>query len=373
MTKAPLSIRFAHRTFKWSNEARNQAAVYCVIIGFAALEAKEKWLFDYETPVSDPVRTPARQINAYLVDGPWALIQNRSQNLSGMPEMMYGSKPTDGGHFLFTDEEKVAFLASEPGAAKFVKPFLSAHEYFHGERRWVLWLVGAKPEEIRALPKVVERVNAVDQFRKASKAASTREYPYPTLFRQVTQPAEAFVLIPRHSSENRRYVPFGFFSPDNIVADSCLSLPGATVFHLGVIQSAMHMVWMRYTCGRLKSDYRYSKDIVYNNFPWPDPSEIQREAIESAAQGVLNARVAHPCSTLADLYDPMMMPPDLQKAHQMLDRAVDLAYGRKDFKTEAERVAFLFERYQALSAPLAAAAESGKLDGRRRRQKRRAE
>ncbi|MEO6079362.1 MAG: DNA methyltransferase [Steroidobacteraceae bacterium] len=355
--KAPLRIHFAHRTFKWSNEARNQAAVYCVIIGFAVFEPEQRWLFDYETPGSDPVRTQARMINAYLVDAPWTLIQNRSQNPFGVPDMMYGSKPTDDGNFLFTDEEKITFLREEPGASKFVKPFLSAHEYLHGKGRWVLWLVGARPEEIRALPKVLERVEAVDRFRKASKAASTRDYPHAALFRQVTQPKESFVLIPRHSSENRRYVPFGFFNPENIVADSCLSLPGATPFHYGVIQSAMHMVWLRYTCGRLKSDYRYSKDIVYNNFPWPDPNDAQREAISQAAQGVLDARAAHPDSTLADLYDPLTMPPDLLKAHQKLDRAVDAAYGRKDFKTEVERVAFLFECYQALTAPLAAAAE----------------
>jgi hypothetical protein len=360
LAKAPLQIHFAHRTFKWSNEARNQAAVYCVIIGFAAFEPEERWLFDYETPSSNPVRAPARMINAYLVDAPWTLIQNRSHNPFGMPDMMYGSKPTDDGNFLFTDEEKIAFLREEPKAAKFVKPFMSAHEYLHGERRWVLWLVDAKPEEIRALPKVLERVNAVDRFRKESKAASTRNYPHPTLFRQVTQPNTSYVLIPGHTSENRVYVPFGFFDSEHIVGNSCFALPGATLFHYGVIQSAMHMAWMRYTCGRLESRYRYSKDIVYNNFPWPDPTDSQREVIESAAQGVLDARATHSGSTLADLYDPLTMPSDLTHAHQKLDRAVDAAYGRKDFKTEAERVAFLFERYQALTAPLAAAAEKPK-------------
>jgi hypothetical protein len=192
-----------------------------------------------------------------------------------MPEMMYGSKPTDNGHFLFTDEEKEAFLAEEPGAECFIKPFLSAHEYLHGAKRWVLWLVDATPTDINTLPKVKARVRAVDTFRKASKAATTRDYPYPTLFRQVTQPKSSYVLIPGHSSENRAFIPFGFFSADHIVGNSCFSLPGASLFHLGVIQSTMHMAWVRYTCGRLKSDYRYSKDIVYNNFPWPETPRPQ--------------------------------------------------------------------------------------------------
>ena len=183
-------------------------------------------------------------------------------------------------------------------------------------------------------------------FRKNSKAQSTRDYPYPTLFRQVTQPQSDYVLIPGHTSENRRYIPFGFFTRDVIVGNSCFSLPGATRFHFGVIQSAMHMAWVRYTCGRLKSDFRYSKDIVYNNFPWPDqPGGTQHEKIEAAAQAVLDARAQFPSASLADLYDPLTMPPVLVKAHQMLDAEVDAAYGKKGFKNDAERVSFLFELY----------------------------
>lgn len=262
--------------------------------------------------------------------------------------------------------KKNEFLANEPNAARFIKPFMSAHEYLHGEKRWVLWLVGASPTEINALHTVKERVRAVDAFRKASKAASTRNYPYPTLFRQVTQPDSDYVLIPGHSSENRTFIPFGFFPADHIVGNSCFSLPGARLFHFGVIQSTMHMAWVRYTCGRLESRYRYSKDIVYNNFPWPDcalspsPSpargggEKTRAAIEAAAQAVLDARAQFSGATLADLYDPLTMPPALLKAHQALDRAVDAAYGRKSFASEAERVAFLFARYQTLVSLLPA-------------------
>ena len=365
LAKTPLEIIFAHRTFKWSNEAKGQAAVYCVIIGFAVDASGRREVYDYETPTAEPVRIAVTRLNAYLVDAPWVLLQNRSSNPYGMPEMMYGSKPTDDGNFLFTDEEKISFLTEEPAAAQYIKPFMSAHEYLHGEKRWVLWLVGAKPEDIRSLPKVRERVEAVDRFRKASKAESTRKFPYPMLFRQVTQPSDAYVLIPRHSSENRRYIPFGFFDPDHIVADSCLSLPGASLYHFGVIQSGMHMAWMRYTCGRLKGDYRYSKDVVYNNFPWPAPTDKQKSAIELAAQTVLKAREAFPASTLADLYDPVSMPPALVKAHADLDRAVDAAYGRRDFKSEAERVALLFELYERATAPLAAAMGTTRASRRR--------
>lgn len=350
----PLFIHFAHRTFKWSNEARGRAAVYCVIIGFSAIEPEERVLFEYDRPDGDPHAAVVQQINAYLVDGPWVLLENQSRNPFGKPEMMYGSKPTDGGHFLFNDSEKDSFVQAEPGAAIFIKPFVSAHEYLHSERRWVLWLADANPEDINALPKVKERVRAVDEFRKASKAATTRAYPYPTLFRQVTQPATTYVLIPGHTSENRAYIPFGFFEPNVIVGNSCFSIPGATLLHFGVIQSSIHMAWIRYTCGRLESRYRYSKDIVYNNFPWPEPTDKQRVAIEAAAQGVLDARAAHPGASLADLYDPLTMPPDLVKAHHTLDKAVDAAYGYKAATTDAARVAFLFGRYQQLTSLLPA-------------------
>lgn len=356
LRNAPPIINFAHRTFRWTNEARGKAAVYCVIIGFAAFERTNKTIFEYESVDGDPHPLPAKTINAYLVDAPWVLLENRSRNPFGRPEMMYGSKPTDGGHFLLTDEEKEHFLAAEPTASRFIKPFLGAHEYLHNEKRWVLWLVGASPSDLKALPKVAERVQAVAAFRQASKAESTRSYPYPTLFRQVTQPTTDFVLVPRHTSENRAFIPFGFFSKDNIVGDSCLSLPDASLFDFGVIQSTMHMAWVRYTCGRLESRYRYSKDIVYNNFPWPESTtESHLRAIESAAQSVLDARATFPGESLADLYDPVAMPPALRKAHETLDRAVDAAYGKRTFKSDADRVAFLFERYQALTSILPAA------------------
>jgi len=358
-----LRINFAHRTFKWSNDAKGKAAVYCVIVGFSNQDVGAPTIYDYERIDGEPHAITASQINPYLVDAPWVAMENRSTNLCGMPEMMYGSKPTDDGNFLFTDAEKVAFLAGEPGAAAFIKPFISAHEFLHGEKRWVLWLVDADPAALKQLPAVMARVQAVDRFRKASKAATTRSYPYPTLFRQVTQPKSDYILVPGHTSENRHYIPFGMFTKDDIVGNSSFAIPDATNFHFGVLNSQMHMAWVRAVCGRLESRYRYSKDIVYNNFPWPElaDDDKHRAAIETAAQAVLDARAQFPESTLADLYDPLTMPPALVKAHAALDKAVDAAYlaaekaaGRKPPKlaTDAERVAFLFQRYQALTSLL---------------------
>ena len=266
--------------------------------------------------------------------------------------MMYGSKPTDKGNFLFTDEGKKAFLKKEPAALKLVKPFISAHEYLHGENRWVLWLTEARPADLK-LPEVHKRVNAVAAFRKASKAPSTRNYPYPTLFRQVTQPKTDYVLVPGHTSESRTFIPFSLFDKDYIIGNSCFALPGASLFHFGVIQSIMHMAWVRAVCGRLESRYRYSKDIVYNNFPWPPDGISAAKKISIAAQGVIDARSKFAGSTLSDLYDPIAMPTSLRKAHKALDDAVDSAYRRGAFKSETERVAFLFGLYKASSTPLA--------------------
>lgn len=362
MRRSPVHIFFAHKTFKWSSEAKGKAAVYCVIIGFAATEQVNKVLYEYDSPDGDPHALAAKRINAYLVDGPWVLLENRSKNLFGMPEMMYGSKPTDDGNYLFTDEEKRAFLAAEPGAKKFMKPFVSAHEYLHGEKRWVLWLVGATAADLALLPLVKARVKAVDAFRKASKAPATRAYRYPMLFRQVTQPTTDYIVIPAHSSETREFIPMGFMSMDNIVGNSCFSLPSATLYHFGVMTSRMHMAWVKYTCGRLESRYRYSKDIVYNNFPWPSCDAKQIVAIERAAKAVIDAREKHPTLSISDLYDPVAMPAELVKAHGALDKAVEKAYGLSGVLSDSDRVAHLFERYLAAAAPivLAVAAKTPK-------------
>ena len=347
-----LHINFAHRTFQWESEARGKAAVYCVILGFSRNERGQKRIFEYAKVEGGPSEVPTKKINAYLVDGPWVLLENESRNLFGMPEMQYGSKPTDGGHFLLTDEEMDVLLIQEPGAAQFIRPFISAREYLHGENRWVIWLVGASPSVLASLPKIRERVAAVSAFRKASKAASTRDYPYPTLFRQVTQPKSDYILIPIHTSERRDHVPFSLLSKDEIVGNSCLALPNATLAHFGLIQSAMHMAWMRTVCDRLESRYRYSKDIVYNTFPLPPAKGLTK--LDPLAQAVLDARAAPPGATLATLYDPDLMPPNLRAAHTALDRAVDRLYRPAGFASDRERVEHLFALYEAMVAPLLA-------------------
>ena len=262
--------------------------------------------------------------------------------------MRYGNKATDGGHLILSLEEKRTMLAADPSAAKFVRQYLGAEDFLNGWERYCLWLVDAEPHELRAHPEIMRRIELVKIFRESSRAATTRDYPYPTLFRQVTQPTEDYVLVPRVSSETRRYIPMGFFSKELIVSDSCQAVPGATLYHFGVLESEMHMTWMRSVAGRLKSDYRYSKDIVYNNFPWPENiGDKKKKIVEDAAQAVLDARAAHPNATPADLYDPTSMPKDLLDVHHALNRAVDSAYDvKKSFISEAARLEFLFELYQ---------------------------
>jgi hypothetical protein len=353
LTNFNIKIHFAHRTFKWSNEAKGNAAVYCVIVGFANYDTANKSIFEYEDIKGEAHEIKAKNINPYLIDAKDILIENRSSPICNVPKMMYGSKPTDGGHFILTDTEKTEFLKKDPNAIKFIKQFLSAREYINGEKRWCIWLVDAEPKELKETPLILQRIELVRKFRSESIAASTRDYKLHNLFRQVTQPKSDFLLIPRTTSENRNYIPIGFFSKDYIVSDTCQSIPDANLFHFGIITSVMHMAWVKTVCGRLKSDFRYSKDIVYNNYPWPEnPNEKQIKAIETASQKVLDARLQFPNSSLADLYDPLTMPPTLVKAHNELDKAVELAYRPQAFTSEANRMVFLFELYEKYTADL---------------------
>jgi hypothetical protein len=354
-------INFAHRTFQWNSEARGKAAVHCVIVGFALFDRPEKWLYEYEDIRGNAQSTKAGNINPYLVDAPDLVVGNRNTPLCAVPQMRWGNKPTDGGHLILSPEEKQELLALEPGAEKFVRRYMSGGDFLNGVERYCLWLVDAQPQELRALPRVMARVEAVRQSRLASKAASTRNYAtHPTLFRQIAQPESDYLAIPEVSSERRRYLPMAYLPKEVICSNKIQFVPNATLLHFGVLQSTMHMAWMRTVCGRLKSDYSYSNTIVYNSFPWPeDPSDQQREAIETAARAVLDARGQFPGATLADLYDPLAMPPLLLRAHQALDRAVDAAYGRRDFASEAERVAFLFDLYQRCTAQSPAAPTTG--------------
>ncbi len=356
-----VKIHFAHRTFQWSSEARGQAAVHCVIVGFGLQDLADKWLFDYDTPKSEPHVIKVGNINPYLVDAPDLVVGNRTLPLCTVPKMCWGNKPTDGGHLILSVEEREELLQREPAAAPYIRPYISGGDFINGITRYCLWLKDVDPTLLRHLPLVMARVELVRQTRLASKAQTTRDFArFPTLFRQIAQPDSDYLAVPEVSSERRPFIPIAFVSQEVICSNKIQFVPNATLFHFGVLCSTMHMAWMRAVCGRLESRYSYSNTIVYNNFPWPEPTEKQQAAIETAAQAVLDTRAQYPSATLADLYDPLTMPPDLVKAHQTLDKAVDAAYGKTGFKTEAERVAFLFERYQQLTAPLVTTQKSEK-------------
>ena len=358
-------IQFAHRTFSWNNEAKGVAAVHCIIVGFSRAQGKAKRLFDYENPKSDPHEIHATNINPYLVDAPDVLIESRSKPLiASAPEIGIGNKPIDGGYLLLTKDELDQLTSVQPDAAPYVRRWYGATEFLNSLERYCLWLGDASPAAIRAMPHVANILDKVRRFRlgeidakngREAKAgqSSLALAATPSRFHVENIPSQDYLLIPRHSSESRAFLPMGFMGPESLSGDANLISGAATKFHFGVMQSTMHMAWVRAVCGRLESRYRYSKDIVYNNFPWPDAADDkQRQAIEQAAQAVLDARAAFPDSTLAELYDPATMPSALVKAHQQLDRAVDASYGKKSFKSDADRVAFLFERYQAMTSLL---------------------
>ena len=349
-----IKISFAHRTFKWSNEAKGNAAVHCVIIGFAAQLTEPCRLFDYEQPTSDPHERIVSEINPYLIEGPNIVVTKRSTPLSQVPLMRYGNKPTDGGHYILSTEDRDQLISAEPATERWIRRYMGSEDFINGITRYCLWLEGISPSELRQMPLTMKRVEAVKAFREASSAEPTRKSAQtPTSFFYVSQSFTPYIIVPEVSSEKRRYIPIGFMSPDVICSNTNYLVPDGNLLVFGLLTSAMHMAWTSVVCGRLKSDFRYSASIVYNNFPWPDrPSDTQREKIEAAAQAVLDARAQFPDATLADLYDPLTMPPALVKAHQKLDAAVDAAYGKKSFKNDAERVAFLFDLYQRYTSLL---------------------
>lgn len=356
-----LKIHFAHRTFVWMSEARGKAHVHVVIIGFGAFNAPNKRIYDYEHGLGEPVVSAVQNISPYLFEGADAVLVNRSEPICEVPGMRYGNKPTDGGHFLLTPEERQELLRAEPGAERFVHQYVGADEFLDGRMRYCLWLKDISPAQLRGLPQVRARVAAVREFRSQSVAESTRRYAdFPTLFRQIAQPDTDFILVPGHTSESRKYIPFAYLGPEVIVSNACFMIPDASHFHFGILTSAMHMAWVRQFCGRIKSDFRYSKDIVYNNFPWPNPTPEQRARVEEKARAVLAAREPHlpprGMSTLADLYDPNAMPRELVKAHAELDRAVEKCYRAEAFRSDRERVEYLFRLYEQITAPLLPAA-----------------
>jgi hypothetical protein len=346
-------ILFAHRTFAWQSEARSKANVHCIIVGFGHPDSstgQTRRIFDYDLNPEHPVISEVKNISPYMVEGSDAVVTLRTDPICAVPPIVFGSMPNDGGNLLLTTEEKDQLLANEPQAAPFIRKFLGSEEFINGIDRWCLWLKAADPKEMRSMPEVAKRVEAVKAARSASSREATRKLAvYPSLFGEDRQPATRYLLIPGVSSERRRYVPIGFFDPEVVASNLVNVVPDATVFHFGVISSTIHMAWMRQVCGRLESRYRYSNKLVYNNFPWPqDVTEAQRAGVEKAAQAVLDARAKFPGSTLADLYDPVAMPPALAKAHAALDLAVDRCYRKEPFHTDRERVEYLFALYEKL-------------------------
>lgn len=356
LMKENIKIHFAHRTFKWSNEGRGQAAVYCVIIGFSNFGASEKFIHDYETPKSEPHLVKAKNINPYLIDTDNLIIENRNEPICSVPPIVFGSMPNDDGNFLFTNEEKETFLAKEPKAKKYVKPLISAKEFLNGEKRWCLWLEKITPSEIRTLSEINKRVENVKKYRLSSKREATVKLAaYPYLFGEIRQPKTEFIFIPLTSSENRKYIPIAFFSKENIVNNTCSIIEKANYYLFGILTSLMHNAWMRQVCGRLEARYRYSNKLVYNNFPFPkDPTEKQTARVEKAVKKMLAVRDKYFAkgSTLADLYDPVSMPKDLTDAHKEIDDSVDQCYRKEKFTTELNRLEFLFELYKQYTAPL---------------------
>lgn len=351
LKKHKIKIHFAHTTFKWSNEAKGKAAVYCVIIGYANFDISKKRLFTYSDIKGEPDEIIVKNINPYLANAKDILIARKGKPINDVPKMAFGNMPLDGGNLLFSNEEKEQFIKKEPKAEKYFLPLISAREFLNNKKRWCLWLVDINPSELRAMPYVLNRIEAVKRFRLASVAPSTQKHAVtPSLFRDRNRP-ETFIAVPRVSSENRKYIPMGFFDKNSIVSDTMLSIPNGTLYNFGILMSEMHMTWVKHTCGRLKSDYRYSKDLVYNNFPWPiKPSEKNKKRVEEKAQNVLDVRDEFPESSLADLYDPLTMPPKLIKAHQGLDKAVDMCYRKKAFTTENTRIEYLFDLYNGYTS-----------------------
>ena len=290
------------------------------------------------------------------------VVLSRSRSISAGPEIVFGNMPNDGGHLLLTDSERQELIENEPGAKKFIRPFLGSQEFINGKVRWCLWLKDAPPDQIRALPEVMKRVQAVKKHRLESPRDTTKGLAkIPMLFGEIRQPNDKYLLIPSVSSESRRYIPIGFMPKTVIGSNLVLFVPDATLYHFGVLASAMHMGWVRQVCGRLKSDYRYSNKLVYNNYPWPEsPSAKQRATVETSSQAVVEAREIFPKATLADLYDPITMPTVLIKAHAQLDRAVDVCYRPQPFLNDRQRIEYLFALYEKLAAPLIAPHKKGR-------------
>jgi hypothetical protein len=345
-----VEIDFAYRTFRWDNEASEKAHVHCVIVGFHARGCRDNSAIEKTIFNESGVAHPASNINQYLIDAPSLIIEEISRPLCDVPPIVRGSQATDDGNYLFTQEERDEFLRDDPEAVRYFKRFMMGREFINNIPRYCLWIPDISPKELREHKGIYERVQKVRELRLASKNVQTRQAAdCPTRFGQFRPPAKQYIAFAKVSSQRRRYIPFGFLTDDVIPGDKLFTIPNATLFHFGVLTSVVHMAWVRVTCGRLKSDYSYSNTIVYNNFPWCNPTEAQRTKIEKTAQGILDARALYPDSSLADLYDEATMPIELRKAHRANDRAVMEAYGFwGKLNSESECVAELMKMYQKL-------------------------
>ncbi|MDG5473917.1 class I SAM-dependent DNA methyltransferase [Jeotgalibacillus sp. ET6] len=342
-----ITIHFAHQTFKWTNEAKGKAAVFCVIIGFSNLIDLNKTLYTYPDISGSPTVSKPKNINQYLLDAPTAFIDVRSKPISDVEPMLYGSKPVDGGYYLYTNEEKEAFIRQEPLSSAYFRKWVGARELISGKNRYVLYLKNCPPNELRKMPLVQERISAVREMRLNSKKASTRQWAdFPTHFTEDRVIENKMLIIPRVTSENRKIIPIGYFDSNTICSDAAFQIEDDTKYIFGILNSNMHMVWMRTVSGRLKSDYRYSNTIVYNNFVFPEASEKKKIEIQKISEDILNIREKYmeTGSTLDDLYHNLTMPKDLMRAHQTLDKSIEKLYGKK-FKSDNDRVEFLFKLY----------------------------
>ena len=361
-----LVIAFAHRTFAWGSDARGKAHVHVVILGLDRKETApaKRRLFTYEHGGEEAMEVAEPAISPYLfgagrLPDPHVVVREANRPINGMPRVIIGSKPIDGGHYIFTAEERERFLVVEPLAAPFFRPYPGSREFIRGLERWILALHGIEPQLLRRLPRVRERVDSVRAYRLRSPSPQTQALAEtPTLFHVNVLPEAPFLALPETSSERREYVPIGWLEPPVVPSNAIRLLPNATLWHFALLTSTMHMSWLRSMGGRLESRYRYSIGLVYNTFPLPrtpgQGDETDYAELEVPAQAILDARARHPGASLADLYDPDTMPPDLKKAHLRLDRAVDRLYRRAPFPSERERVEHLLERYARLSAPLTA-------------------
>ena len=354
LKKYNIKIHFAHRTFKWSNEAKGNAAVYCVIIGFANFDTSNKRLFEYEDIKGEAHELKVNNINPYLVDAKNILIEKRRTPLCNVPKIVFGNMPNDGGNLLLDDDEKNELLKSNPELEKYIKPLIGAHEYLNGIKKWCFWLVGFDEIELKANKVLKIRLDNIHRLRTKSTRPGTQALANkPHLFGEIRQPDSDFIYIPLTSSENRTLVPFGFLSKDYIANNTGSIIPNANLYHFGILQSKMHFAWIKYVCGRLKSDFRYSNEIVYNNFPWPDEiDDGQKTKIETAAQKILDARKLRPTWGAGVFYSPLSGVSEIVKAHRELDKAVDQAYRPQPFTSEANRMVFLFELYEKYTADL---------------------